>query len=159
MSDLAAFAAECDAASKSMRRLPKDVRRALASDVKTEVAAPLADKIGAAARGPYGRVLSAATKARVSADPQIVVGGGRRVVSGGATARQLVYGTEYGGGGRVTAVPAGRGHKAYRRRSTNQFRRGPYPFVFPTIGREGEWVLDRFADIVLKALDEGMTNG
>lgn len=158
MSDLAAFAAECDAASKSLRRLPKDVRRALASDVKSEVAAPLADKIGAASRGPYGRVLAAATKARASADPQIVVGGARRVVSGGASARQLVYGTEFGGGGRTTAVPAGRGHKAYRRRSTNQFRRA-YPFVFPTIGREGEWVLDRFADIVLKAIDEGMSNG
>ena len=158
MSSMEEFAAECDQVARSLRRLPKDVRRALASDVKTEVAAPLAAKIGSAATGPYGAVLATATKARASAEPVIVVGGGRKVVSGGATPRDLVFGTEFGGGKRRSRVPRNAKHVGYSRAGTNQFKPAR-PFVFPTIGREGDWVLDRFADIVLKALDEGLSDG
>jgi hypothetical protein len=152
------FVADCEQAAKQLRRIPKDVRRALAADVKTQVAAPLADKIGAAATGPYARALSGAVKARASADPVIVIGGSRKVVTGGANPRQLVYGTEFGGGKRVSVVPRNARHSGYRRRGTNQFHPAR-PFVFPTIGRESDWVLEQFADIVLKTLDQGFTNG
>ena len=152
------FAAECDQVAKSLRRMPAELRRALASGVKSDVAAPLAAKIGAAAAGPYGHALSGAVKARAAADPTIVIGGSRRVVSGGASARDLIYGTEFGGGKRTTAVPRNAKHKGYRRRSTNQFHPA-HPFVFPTIGRESDWVLDQFATIVLDTLDKGVNRG
>lgn len=153
MSDLDAFARECKTASRQMRRLPKDLKKALASEVQSEVAAPLAQRIsGAAGGGPWGGALAGAVKARKLADPTIVIGGGRRLVSGGASGRQLVYGREFGGGKRVTAIPAGNGHKGYRRKSTRQFARNHKPFVFSTIGASGGWVLDKFADVVDKVL-------
>lgn len=158
MSSINEFADECDFVSKKLRRIPSDVRRALASEVKDEVATPLAGRISSAASGPYGRALSGAVKARAQADPTIVIGGSRKVVSGGANARQLVYGTEFGGGKRMTAVPRTAKHKGYKRASTNQFSTY-HPFVFPTIGKNLEWVLDTFADIVLKTLDEGVNSG
>jgi hypothetical protein len=95
-------------ASKALRRIPKEVRRALAAEVKTEVAAPLAVKIAGAATGPYNRVLRNGTKARASADPQIVVGGARPRLSHGAGPRDVVFGTEFGGGKRITRVPSTR---------------------------------------------------
>lgn len=148
MADLDAFARDCMTASKQLRRIPADLRRALASDVKTEVAAPLAAKISAAASGSYGRALAPQVKARASADPQIVIGGTKRIASGGASGRQLIYGTEFGGGSRVTAIPTRPGRRGHRRRTTRQFIRQHRPFVFNTIGRNGGWVLDRFAHIV-----------
>lgn len=151
MADLDGFARECKVASRQLRRLPKDLRRELGSAVKIEVAEPLADRIGAAWRGPHARALQVQTKARAAADPQVVVGGTRRVVSGGASARQLVYGNEFGGGKRVTAIPSTARRRGHRRRTTRQFAR-PHPAVFPTISRSGQWVLDQFAKIVDEVL-------
>lgn len=159
MSDIESFADECEFVAKQLRRIPRDVRRALASEVKTKVAVPLAGKVGSAARGSYGPALSGSVKARASADPVIVIGGSRKIVSGGANARQLIYGTEFGGGKRTTAIPRNAKHRGYRRKTTNQFVPAT-PFVFPTVAHETPWVLDQFADIVLKTLDEGVnTNG
>lgn len=158
MPNMKDFAEECDYVAKQLRRIPKDLRRALASEVKTEVAVPLAQKISVKAGGPYGPALSGAVKARASADPTIVIGGSRKIVSGGANARQLVFGTEFGGGKRRTRVPTRPGRKGYSRKSTNQFVPA-HPFVFPTIADNGEWVLDQFSDIVLKVLDGGISNG
>jgi len=145
------FARECEAAAKALRRVPKELKRALAQEVKTEIAVPLATRIGGAARGPYGHALSGSVKARASADPQIVIGGSKAIVSGGASARQLIYGTEFGGGKRVTAVPRTARHRGYKRASTNQFHPA-HPFVFPTVERNADWVLEQFADITLKVL-------
>lgn len=157
MSGIEDFAAECDFVAKQLRRIPSDVRRALASEVKTEVATPLAAKIASAAKGPYGPALSGSVKARAAADPTIVVGGSRKVVSGGANARQLVFGTEFGGGKRITRVPTSPKRSGYRRRTTNQFVPA-HPFVFSTIGSNMDWVLDTYADIVLKTLNEGVNS-
>jgi len=148
MASLDEFRGQCRTAARNMRRLPSELRRELAQRVKPEVAAPLAQTVAGRARGPHAAALSAAVKTRASADPVIVVGGARRVVSGGASARQLVYGDEFGGGSRVAAVPATSRRRGHRRRTTRQFRRGPYPFVFPTISDRVPWVLDKFADIV-----------
>jgi hypothetical protein len=158
MATLDEFGRECDAAAKALRRVPRELRRALASEVKTEVAVPLAAKIAAAASGPYGRALSGAVKARAQADPTIVIGGSRKVVSGGANARQLVFGTEFGGGKRTTRIARRPGRAGYRRRTTNQFVPA-HPFVFSTIGDNVDWVLDRYSDIVLKVLNEAVSDG
>lgn len=119
---------------------------------------PLAAKIGAAATGPWAKVLGPGTKARAGADPQIVVGGTRPRLSGGAGPRDVVFGTEFGGGKRTTAVPSRPGRRGYRRASTNQFSSNKRPFVYPTIGREIEWVLDTFADITLGVLDKAVNS-
>lgn len=149
------FSTQCQQASRDLRRMPADLRRALASEVKDEVAVPLASKIGQAATGPWGPALAASTKARALADPTIVIGGSKRVVSGGANARQLVYGTEFGGGKRITRVPGNAKHRGYRRWSTRQFARHHKPFVFPTLGKSGEWVLEKFAEIVGRVIGDG----
>lgn len=147
------FAQECEAAAKALRRIPKELRRALAADVKTEVAEPMAAKIRSASRGPWSAALASQTKARAAADPQVVIGGAKKIVSGGANARQLIYGTEFGGGRRVTRVPARPGRRGYRRHSTNQFIPAT-PYVFETLRANSDFILDAFADIVLKVINE-----
>jgi hypothetical protein len=153
------FAAECRQAALGLRRVDKDLRRELSGQVKEKVAEPLAKRVGSAARGPWSRVLQAGTKARAGADPKIVVGGLRPRLSGGAGPRQVVFGTEFGGGKRLTAVPASARRRGYRRYSTNQFRSNKAPFVFPTIGKNIDWVLDTFADITLTILDKEVNRG
>ncbi|CCH79086.1 hypothetical protein BN12_40056 [Nostocoides japonicum T1-X7] len=153
------FAAECGAAARGLRRVPSALRRALAAEVKTEVAVPLAAKVAGAAAGPWARVLSAGVKARASADPQIVVGGASPRLSGGAGPRQVVFGTEFGGGKRITTVHRTDRHRGYFRRSTRQFGTHQRPFVFKTVSNNMDWVLDRYADIVTDVLDEGVPGG
>lgn len=157
MSDAAQFHNDCKQLARAMRGLPPELRRALASEVKTEIADPLADKMRASLSGPHAAALSGSIKARVSADPKIVVGGARRVVSGGAQARDLVFGNEFGGGKKIGRVTSRRG-KVYRRRTTNQFVPAR-PFVFATIADNGPWLLDTFADVVLKVIDKELDRG
>jgi hypothetical protein len=83
------FASACRDTSRQLRKLPADVRRALAARVKGEVAEPLAGAVRSAGSGTYARRVAATTKVRASADPKIVVGGQRRITSGGATGRQV----------------------------------------------------------------------
>lgn len=164
------FARDCRAMAAAVKKLPSDVRAELGREVKTRVAEPLAQKIAEQAHGPYGRALAASVKVRVSADPTIVVGGTRPVVSGGATGRDLVFGTEFGGGNRVSVVnrerhadgrkrvgrigrgeqerQRARGRSVYKRHTTKQFR-NPNPFVYPTVEANVEWALDEFAAIVM----------
>jgi hypothetical protein len=142
------FARECKEAARNLRRVDRDLRRALSSQVKERVAVPLAARIGSAAGGPWAPVLRAGTKARAGAEPTIVVGGSAPRVSGGATPRQLVYGAEFGGGSRLTAVPRSGRRRGYRVHSTRQFRANRRPFIFPTIAEQIPAVLDEYADIV-----------
>ena len=148
------FAADCGAAAKGLRRLPKELRRALSAEVKDAVAEPLANRIRAAASGPYARVLGPGTKARAGADPTIVIGGMSPKLSGGGGPRAVVYGTEWGGGKRLSPVVAyQRGGRrpgrvrGYRRYSTNQFRTA-HPFVFPTVNANMDKALEAWAGIV-----------
>jgi hypothetical protein len=158
MGDLREFAQECDAAARGLRRVPADLRRSLGAEVQEKVARPLADRIAAAATGPHARALAAGVKARKLADPTIVVGGAKRLVSGTAQIRDLVPGNEWGGGRRTTRVPRRPGRRGYRFRSTNQFLPA-HPFIYPTIGRNGEWILDEFADIVNDVLGKALNDG
>ena len=153
------FAHECKEAARNMRRLPKELRRDLANEVRDEVAEPLAGDIRAAWSGPYARALAGATKARVQTDPQIVVGGSRRVVSGGANARALVFGTEWGGGRRVTPIPSRPGRRGYRRRTTQQFPRTGQHAVYGTIHRTLDATFERWADVVDKIVGRVMGDG
>lgn len=139
----------CREASRDLRRLPREVKAALKARTRPEVADPLAAEIRSTYRGRYAAVLSAATKTRTSGDPKIVVGGARRVVSGGASPRDLVFGDQFGGGKKVAEVTrrTKRGSVTYRRHTTRQF--GPAkPTIYPTISREIPRVLDRFATII-----------
>lgn len=142
-----------------MRRLPAELRRALANEVRAKVAEPLADDIRGAWSGPHARVLSAATKTRVQTDPQIVVGGSRRVVSGGASVRDLVFGDEWGGGTRVKAVPRNDRRAGHRRRTTRQFPRQGQHAVYGTIHRTLDKTFERWADVVDDLIGKGMRDG
>jgi hypothetical protein len=152
------FHTQCTQTAKALRRLPKDLRRAVAGDVQARVAVPLAGAMRAALTGPYANALQGAVKARVAADPRIVIGGGSRVVSGGARARQLIYGVEFGGGrGRARVAATGR-HRGYSRRSTNQFVPAR-SFVGATIHARGAQALTVWADVILEHLQRGLENG
>jgi len=148
------FAQGCRDASRNLRRVDKELRRALSSESKDKVAVPLAAKVASAARGPWARVLAAGTKARAGADPTIVIGGMRPRTSGGAGPRALVYGTEFGGGTRVTALTATSRRRGHRRHTTAQFRRNSHPYVFSTVADNVPWVLDTFADIAMTTLEK-----
>lgn len=142
-----------------MRRLPAELRRALGNEVRDTVAEPLAADIRSAWTGPYGPALSAATKTRVGTDPQIIVGGSRRVVSGGASARDLVYGEEWGGGRRIKAIPSTPRRRGHRRRTTRQFAGAGQHAVFGTVARTLDKSLERWADAVDRIVNQVMRNG
>ena len=158
------FARSCKDTARSMRRLPKELRQALSSEVQPRIAEPLAGKIAQAYAGPWAAALAASTKARKLADPTIVIGGRRRVVSGGASGRQLVYGATWGGGGvRVSTVTRrtrnGGRPATYKAKTTRQFRGKANDRIFPTIRANGAWVLDEFAGIVDDVIRKGGMNG
>lgn len=146
------FARSCREAARNTRRLPKDLRDALKARTRPEVTEPLAADIASAATGPHRAILAAGTKARTSATPDIVIGGTRPRLSGGAGPRDVAAGDEFGGSDRTGAVRSSSRAKAHRRRTTRQFVRRP--FVFRTLGRRAAWVLDRYADIVDDVLED-----
>lgn len=153
------FAAACKENARALRRFPKELRRTLGQRGKAEVAEPLAADIRTAWSGPHAAVLSAATKTRVSADPQIVVGGARRVVSGGASARQLVFGDDFGGGNRVSAVAATSRNKAHRRRTTKQFPRKGQGSIYGTVHRTLDKTFERWANVIDETIREVFDRG
>jgi hypothetical protein len=142
--------------AQDLRRAPKVIRDAVKRDSRTEIAEPLAGKIRAAASGPWAKVLAPGTKTRAGsgAEAQIVVGGVRPKLSGGGGPRSVVYGTEFGGGKRLTAVPTRGRRRGYRRFSTNQFRRNKRPFIFPTVAKNIDAIVEAYAGIVSRALDD-----
>lgn len=173
------FSQECFRASRALRRAPNEVKKATKDRVRAEVAEPLARKIAGSATGPYARALSQAVKAPADLTPRIKVGGARKVVSGGASARQLAPGTEWGGGrkvanvnrsrtngrrrrGRVSAAEraaqAAAGRTIYKRRTTMQFVPAR-PFIFPTIRREQAAMLESYSEIVTDALQQVIDRG
>lgn len=175
-----AFRQECFTASRALRRLPKDVKAATRTRVTEDVARPLAAKISSAASGPYAAVLAPAVKVKADLTPVIRIGGARKVVSGKASVRQLLYGTEWGGGKRVAnvnrqsrsnrpgkrrgrvsaaerAAQAAAGRTIYKRNTTMQFRT-PHPFIYPTIesNREATFAAyGRLLDEVLQGVISG----
>lgn len=113
----------------------------------------MAGDIRTGASTVWGHRVAATTKVRAAADPTIAVGSAKRVASGGAKGRDLVFGLHFPAGRRVTIVPARAGRKGYRRRSTQQFAGKRDPFVFRTIGRRVDSYLDRWADIITETIE------
>jgi hypothetical protein len=138
MASTDAFSQACREAARSARRLPAELRRALSTRTRPEVTEPEGRRIAAAATGPHARILSAGVKPRTGASPQLVVGGASPRLSGGAGPRDVVYGDEFGPG---------------KRKRTRQFK-GRHPFIFPTIARDAEEILDGYARIVDDVLEE-----
>lgn len=148
------FARECREVSRALRRLPREVRTALRDRVRPEVAEPMASDVRAAGTSVWARRVAATTRTGAGADPRIVVGSAKRVTTGGATARDLVFGINFPAGTKIKAVPAKAGRRGHRRHSTRQFVGRRDPFVFSTIGRNVGEYLERWADIVADTVAE-----
>ena len=119
------FAQEARTRARALRALPGDLRRDLARTVRDDVAAPMAADISRGGSSVYARRVAPTARATVSAEARVVVGSTRVVASGGATARDLVYGTEFGGGRKARVIPARPGQRSHARRTTRQFARRP----------------------------------
>ena len=154
------FAAQCKAAAKGLRKVQPALRTTLRSRMREEVAEPLAGKIRTASRrSPWGKVLAPGTKTLSGVAPKIKVGGNTPRLSGGGGPRSVVFGAEFGGGKRLTAVPRSARHRGYRRYSTNQFKAHHTPFVFNTVNANMDAALDGVATIVLDVLDKEVPGG
>lgn len=148
------FPALCTSTAKAMRSLPSEVRKELRSRMRDEVAEPLAAKIRTAShRSPWAKVLAPGTKTLSGVAPKIKVGGTSPRLSGGGGPRAVVFGAEFGGGKRLTAVPRSAKHRGYRRFSTNQFRSHHTPFVFNTVNANLVAAEEAVATIVLDVFE------
>lgn len=154
------FARHCREAAHDLRALPAEVARALDLRLTRDVAQPLADDIRAGATTLYGRRLAATTTVRTGPTPQVVLGGPQRILSGGATGRDIALAvTEGTDPGRVATIPAGTGpkgrrHRSYRQRTTRQFIGRRDPFVERTITRRLEHYADVTAGIVADVIEK-----
>lgn len=148
------FAAECKAAARDLLRVPSELRKRLGREVQQDVAEPLAGEIRAALDGPYRGVLVDAVKTRIQGDPMIVVGGARRVLSGGASVRDVVFGDEFGGGSRLGTVRSTSKRKGHTRRTTRQFAGKARHNIIGTIEANAARTFDRWADTVARIINE-----
>lgn len=122
---------------------------------REELAQPLADRLRAAGTGStYARLVAGTTRVIPGRPIAVQIGGPQRLVSGGATGTDLVYGTEYGGGRRVTIVPANRRARAHRRRTTRQFISQRAPFIEDTVARAEADLGDQLADTIADRIEE-----
>lgn len=149
------FEQACKAAARDLRRIPAELRKRLGREVRDDVAEPLAADIRASFDGPYQRVLVGAVKARIQGDPMVVVGGARRVLSGGASVRDVVFGDEFGGGSRVRVVRSTSKRRAHQRHTTRQFG-PPRGNIFHTIRSTADATFDRWADVVERIIREAV---
>jgi hypothetical protein len=148
------LAGETRQAIRALRRMPDELRKALRSQVRDTIAAPLATLV--AARRPGRQAAGITVKAVGDLEPAIRVGGGASpVYQHRAQGRQLFYGIEFGGGVSRTWIaarsPRGR-HYSYRRRVTAQFVPA-HPFVMPTFAANR----DRISDEWVAVLDPFLT--
>lgn len=152
-----------------MKALDPDVRRQVKKDGQRLITEPLAARMRANVKGPYAaKIAATGIRATAGSIPQVKLGGARKVFSGGAAPRDVIPGTEWGGGGRGrrggrTATYQRRtrsgGSTTVRRQVTHQFAT-PRPFIYATIaGDRAEMVADwlRLVDEALAA--NGLTGG
>lgn len=148
------FAQAARDAARDLRRIPAELRKKLGREVRDTVADPLAADIRASFDGPYRAQLVSGVKTRVQGDPMIVVGGARRVTSGGASVRDLVYGDEFGGGSRVSVIPTSSRRKGHTRHTTRQFAGKARGNIFDTIRRTADATFERWVDAVDRIITE-----
>lgn len=143
-------------AARDLRRVPAELRKRLGREVRDDVAEPLAGEIRGSFSGPYRGVLVAAVKTRIQGDPTLVVGGTRRVLSGGASVRDVVFGNEFGGGDRVSSVRATTRARSHRRHTTRQFAGKARGNIIGTIRKTADVTFDRWADVVARIINESV---
>ena len=151
MSDLAGFPRDVAALVDQLAALPDDIRAHVDDLVHERVIQPLVDDIRGRETGPYGSALAGAITVAGDA-PAIEVVSAGAIVSGGASADELVWGSEYGGGERVSIVSASTRAKSYKRHTTRQFR-GGWPVIVPTVEQSADQTVERFADVVDETLE------
>lgn len=151
-----AFEQQARQAAKDLRRIPSELRKRLGREVREDVADPLAEDIRRSFTGPYRGVLVAAVKTRIQGDPMIVVGGARRVLSGGASVRDVVFGDEFGGGSRVSVVRSTSKRRGHTRRTTRQFAGKARGNIIETIRDNADRTFDRWADVVARIINESV---
>lgn len=154
----ATFTAACRTLSRELQSLPAAVRAALPEQMMSDVARPLAETIARKWTGPHAAALAASTQARyVRDDVEVFAGGRARLLSGGATGRDLVWGNEFGGGNRVKSMTSPRG-KRFRRHTTRQFGGGT-DTLLGTADASIDWMLEqtsRAAETIIgKVLSRG----
>lgn len=152
-------------AARDLRRLPSQARKVAGKEVQERVAEPLATEVRQAysSGSRMAQPLSAQVKTRVNAEPVISVGGARKLVSGGGSGRNLVYGLEFGSGTRPQRAErlirnAARGRSSRggsrTRRSTAQFAGEGGHYIFGTFSREAERTYDRWLGVLGVVLEE-----
>lgn len=137
-----------DATLRLLREMPRDLQRDVRKTVTRNVAGPLARKIAAAGAGSDRQSAGAARSVKAVFDrvPTIRAGGSRKATSDGATAGDIFFGAEFGGGSRKT---------------TRQFRphRGQTGYWYwPTVRSSSADVEEQWAsaiDSVLQAWGQG----
>ena len=152
-------------ATRVLRDLDAEIRKAIAKDSKgigADLVAAIKSDRGVS---PYGRVYAklgrtAKVRTRAGRPPEVVVGGAGKF-SGGGSVSQLVRAYEYGAKTGDTRKGPGQGAARTTRRGR---RRRPYP-QFPPASNEGLWVnavcekwekgplLDEWLAVVDKALE------
>lgn len=157
------FAVACKQAARQLRRIPNDLRHDVKQHVRTEVAEPLARAVASAASGamPYGPSAQPVVKARLDFEPVVVIPARprARTTEGRATVGNVVFGQEFGGGGRVRPVertkPSG-GTVIFRRDVTAQFQTHR-PFIYVTLRRNAASALEAWATVLDPFLEEWET--
>lgn len=150
MTGLAGFVRDCSALAGQLAALPAALTDRLAG---ARLADTLADQLRAVYTGPWARVQSTATRA---SGPNVVsIGGQHPVVSGGATASQLVPPAQWGPSGRTTSVTrrTRRGRTTYRARTGAQFSGRTDPSIDRMLANP-DLVLNRVADVWGQVIDQ-----
>ena len=118
----------------------------------------MAADIRTAGRSVYARRVAPLAKVRSNADPTIVVGGVKRVASGGAKGRDLVFGAVFGGGSRTSVVRGTSRAKGHTRHTTRQFRTRD-PFMYRSAFANVDRYLESWADIVEDEIRKRLPDG
>ena len=132
-----AFRDQCRAVGRQLRSLPAEVRTQVRKDGQRLLADPLATRMRGNVTGPWAvKIRAHGIRTTAGSEPTIKLGGARKVFSGGAAPRDVIPGTEFGGG---------------RRPTTRQFRT-PRPFVYATLADDREQLLADWARLVDQAV-------
>lgn len=156
------FAGASRDAAKALRRLPAEARKVTGREVQERVAEPLAEAVRQryTAGPPMVAALAQAVKTRVQVEPVLVVGGARRLVSGGAKGRQLVYGVEFGSGSvvkRARQLGATGRARGSTRGTTAQFAGPGHDVVFGTFRARAEQTYTAWLGVLDTVLDQWKT--
>lgn len=134
------YIANLNRLNRELRSMGKEWDQELRDEsgvIASDLAARVVRKAGAVGY-PQDTRVAPTLRAKRGNRPQLAWGGSRRVVSGGATASQLVYGVEFGGNSwRFPKPHAGQ----------------PGYYLYPTIRSEGQAIANAYLDAVERVWD------